>query len=62
MGESQCPHCGHVVTGFEQEAFEARKAELHRLRNIIFWCQRRLPTEGYKKLVDTFLSGDTREL
>lgn len=24
MGESQCPHCGHIVTGFEQQEFEHR--------------------------------------
>lgn len=39
MGEHQCPHCGHITTGFEQAEFEAKKAiddaeaaEIRRLR------------------------------
>lgn len=39
MGESQCPTCGHIVTGFEQQDFvcrkhelEAKDAEIERLR------------------------------
>lgn len=27
MGEHQCPVCGHIVTGFEQQDFDARVAE-----------------------------------
>lgn len=23
MGEHQCPHCGHITTGFEHEDFHA---------------------------------------
>lgn len=39
MGEHQCPHCGHITTGFEQAEFDAMKAiddaeaaEIRRLR------------------------------
>lgn len=42
MGESQCPTCGHIVSGFEQEDFEyglsvltAKDAEIARLKAII---------------------------
>ena len=27
MGESQCPHCGHIVTGFEDQDFAAKQRE-----------------------------------
>lgn len=27
MGESQCPLCGHIVTGFEQQDFEVKRDE-----------------------------------
>ena len=40
MGESQCPICHHIVTGFEQQDFEAglsvlkaKDAEIERLRS-----------------------------
>lgn len=39
MGESQCPTCGHVITGFEDQDFRlmreaevAKDAEIERLR------------------------------
>lgn len=35
MVESQCPHCGHIVTGFEQRDWEARQqllAEIEKLK------------------------------
>ena len=35
MGESQCPHCGHVVSGFEQVEFEVKQDELTQLRAAI---------------------------
>lgn len=42
MGESQCPTCGHIVTGFEQAEFEvkqtadeAKDAEIVRLRRAL---------------------------
>lgn len=25
MGEGQCPTCGHITTGFEQQEWEARR-------------------------------------
>lgn len=25
MGENQCPHCGHITTGFELVEYEIRK-------------------------------------
>jgi len=28
VGESQCPTCGHVTTGFETQEFEAAQASL----------------------------------
>jgi len=27
MGEHQCPHCGHITTGFEQQEWEATRRE-----------------------------------
>ena len=42
MGEHQCPHCGHITTGFEQQEFEiakkasdAKEAEISRLREAV---------------------------
>lgn len=42
MGEHQCPHCGHITTGFEdqdfklmREAEEAKDAEIARLRAVL---------------------------
>lgn len=32
MIQSQCTHCGHVVTGFEQQQFEADQALLQQLQ------------------------------
>ena len=28
MGEDQCPRCGHITTGFEQQDFAAKQAVL----------------------------------
>lgn len=42
MGESQCPVCHHIVTGFEKETFEAglsilkaKDDEIARLRHAL---------------------------
>lgn len=35
MGEKQCPHCGHVVTGFESHEFHQRKAEIENMRLMV---------------------------
>lgn len=35
MGEHQCPVCGHITTGFEQQEFEAKQHELECLRERI---------------------------
>ena len=49
MGESQCPMCGHAVSGFETQEFEARqdedaslRAENERLRAALNEAQRLL--------------------
>lgn len=34
MGKSQCPHCGHIVTGFEGQVFEGRM-DLHRAAEAV---------------------------
>jgi AmiR/NasT family two-component response regulator len=49
MGEHQCQICGHIVTGFEKDDFEAglsvlaaKDAEIERLRNTVADMQKRL--------------------
>lgn len=33
MDEHQCAHCGHITTGFEQQEFDVRAAEITALRS-----------------------------
>lgn len=38
MGEHQCPHCGHITTGFEEQEFHATR------HNLIEECARMAET------------------
>ena len=42
MGESQCPVCHHITTGFEQQDFEVREATLDALRARVESLERAL--------------------
>lgn len=35
MGVHQCPHCGHITTGFENQEFDARKTKIEAMRTLV---------------------------
>lgn len=42
MGEHQCTECGHITTGFEDQNFEAGRAEISILRDALKLARRHI--------------------
>ena len=61
MGEHQCPHCGHITTGFEdqdfklmREAEEAKDAEIAKQQRLLDGRDQFIVNQGlWKKFCDS---------